>query len=837
VRSHAKASSAGSSRGRAKGLSGIAVFGALLCLLVLAAPLAFAASAPDIEGTAASVGTEEVTLRGSVNPRGEETTYRFEWGATPSYGGSTASASIPAGEAPVAVVATVPDLTPGTPYYYRLVASNGTGTTPGDNETFTTLASVPSLGPERAYELVSQYPSGGVPVLPNNSLVSVSEDGERVHFGNGSQPLRGSKLVPPPDHLNNGFSYWRYGYMRSSDGWHMEEYGLADTLAGTPGFTGAGPSADGTKYMFTTISGSQDDPRFDPDDQNGGLVYNADLDLYLRKPDGTLVWISRDPRIPAGTPQTAVGTAGLFGPLGMAQMSVDGRTVVFRSQRPLDDADTTAPTEFGTPSRIYKWADGQLAFIGIRPDGSVPSKGSALSSGTEAALQGTVSRDGSRVLFSAQRNDVGEGRTLYIQTDGEPTVEAVKETGVSMLPANQPFEPTFRGASSDLSRAFYTTRSRLTPDSGTGAESSGEEDLYVYDIDADKVRDLTPRLDGISDSNVDPAEADRGRARGLVANSEDGKRIYFVADAQYDVAPSPEGELPSPEGRNLYLAELDGIDGPIELRFIAALGASDSDAWQAPMYFLNGKSSYASADGSVLGFGSTEPLTGQALGGTEQLFVYDAEADTLECASCPGDGSLPAGDVNLKQAIYGGQVWQYQNSYRRWVSTDGRVFFHTASQLVDGDTNFVDDVYEYRAGQLRLVSAGTGVNASRLEDVSRDGGTVIFTTGDTLIPQDEEPGIPKLYAARVGGGFPLVPKPGPCDLGAGACEAAGSATPQRLGAGSVAFEGAGDPKPKKAARRCPKGKRKVRRGGKVGCTPRKTRKHKRDAKHDRRASR
>jgi hypothetical protein len=821
----------------------------------IAGPITFTtdASAPSIDGTAATISTDEATLRGTIDPENQAVTdYHFEWGLTPSYDNTTPSASLPVGKAPVAVSALLSGLTPGATYHYRLVATNASGTTQGPDRTFTTYASLPSLGPARAFELVSPYPTGGVPIIANTAKVTISEDGNRVNFGMGAQPFPGTELVPPPDHLHNSLSHWRYGSVRGPDGWHVEEYGLAATLGGTYPFFGSGVSADGTRYLFATEAGTEQDPRFDPDDKNGSLnVYNTAIDVYQRQPDGSLVWISRDPRIPVGTPQFDLGNAMPAGEMGMAEMSVDGSTAVFLSRRPLSDEDTatTSPTA-NFPNdlvSLYKWQEGQLSFIGKRPDGSVPDRGTRLGDFGVSGLpilQGTVSRDGSRVLFSAQRTDstnsggAVNNHTLYIQTDGQPTVEAVKETGVPPLPADQPFNVTYRGASADLSRAFFTSASRLTVDSGAGATSGGDADLYVYDIGADKVRDLTPRLDGIDDPSVDPAIADRGRARGLVTNSEDGKRVYFVADAQYDTAPNPEGELPSPEGRNLYLAELDGIDDPIKLRFVAALGPADETAWQATLNFGDGRSSYASPNGSVLGFGSSEPLTGQALGGTEQLFVYDAQADTLECASCPADGSLPAGDVNLRIAESGGgQVWQTENAYRRWVSTDGSVFFHTRSQLVDGDTNLVDDVYEYRGGSLRLVSAGTGTLPSRLENVSRDGSTVVIDTSDALVPEDEEPGISKLYAARVGGGLPFSPKPAACDLGAGACEGTGTGAAQQPGAGSAAFEGAGDSKPKNAGKHCPKGKRKVRRKGKVRCATAKSHKHKRDAKNDRGASR
>jgi hypothetical protein len=636
--------------------------------------------------------------------------------------------------------------------------------------------------------------------------------------------------------------------VRGADGWQVEAFGLGQ-------LQGDGISADGKRYLFTTAMGWENYPRLDPDDRGGSAEGNSSSsEVYERKPDGSLVWLSRDPRIPAGTPQAEHSQATTVGTTGVSEMSSDGRTAVFQSTRALDDADTTDYAHIDLyEGGLYKWEEGQLRFIGIRPDGSVPVNGShlggglALTAGTGPVTQNAVSRDGKRVLFTAERNDSpysssGHDRTLYIQTDGQPTVEAVKESGVPPLPNGQPFKVKYRGASADLSRAFFTSNSRLTPDSGGSAtdpnfSGEGNADLYVYDINADKVRDLTPRLDGIEDPNVDPATGDRGRALGLVANSEDGKRVYFVADAQYDVAPNPEGELPSSEGRNLYMAELDGIDDPVKLRFVAALGSGDEAVWAAALNAdaFTSKAAYASPDGSVLGFGSSKPLTGQPLGGTNQLFVYDAKADTLECASCPSDGSLPAGSVNQRAGEFGSpQGWQeFEAGIKHWVSSDGRVFFQTESQLVEADTNLVNDVYEYRAGQLRLVSAGTGDRASTLEDASPDGKTVVFTTFDALIPQDEEPGVPKLYAARFGGGFPLVAKTPACDLGAGACEGAGSAAPQQPGAGSAAFAGPGDPK-HKAARRCPKGKRTVRRGGKARCAPRKSHKHKHKHQHQKR---
>ncbi len=240
------------------------------------------------------------------------------------------------------------------------------------------------------------------------------------------------------------------------------------------------------------------------------------------------------------------------------------------------------------------------------------------------------------------------------------------------------------------------------------------------------------------------------------------------------------------------MGELDGIDDPIKLRFIAALGSGDGSNWQSN---YGEKTAYGTADGSYLAFTSEENLTEQPLGDTSQMFVYDAVDGTLECASCPTDGSLPANDVDEYLQENGESVgyrWQFGNGGSHWVSTDGTVFFDTATALIPGDQNAVEDVYEFRNGQLRLISGGTSSNQSRLENASIDGVNVLFTTLDPLAPQDKEPGLPKLYDARVGGGFPKVVELPTCDINAGACEGAGTSAPEQVGAGSGVFEGPGN---------------------------------------------
>ncbi len=92
-------------------------------------------------------------LNAQVNPEKQETTYSYEYADEEAKLGTVEAASIGAGSLPgTSEVQTANPadigadiggaLTPATTYYYRLVATNGTGTTDGKTESFTTSAFV-----------------------------------------------------------------------------------------------------------------------------------------------------------------------------------------------------------------------------------------------------------------------------------------------------------------------------------------------------------------------------------------------------------------------------------------------------------------------------------------------------------------------------------------------------------------------------------------------------------------------------------------------------------------------------------------------------------------------
>jgi phosphodiesterase/alkaline phosphatase D-like protein len=91
-------------------------------------------------GGATAIAKTFAMLAGTITPSGAQTSYSFQYGTTTSYGSSTPTRSAGGGSNPVNVRATSTRLTPDTLYHYRLTATNGTGTTTGSDQTFTTLA-------------------------------------------------------------------------------------------------------------------------------------------------------------------------------------------------------------------------------------------------------------------------------------------------------------------------------------------------------------------------------------------------------------------------------------------------------------------------------------------------------------------------------------------------------------------------------------------------------------------------------------------------------------------------------------------------------------------------
>jgi hypothetical protein len=91
-----------------------------------------------VTGDASDVGAAGATVAGTATSVGSFATFRFEYGPDTSYGSATESQALAADTAGAAVSATLTDLQAATLYHYRLVVTDESGTSYGDDRTLTT---------------------------------------------------------------------------------------------------------------------------------------------------------------------------------------------------------------------------------------------------------------------------------------------------------------------------------------------------------------------------------------------------------------------------------------------------------------------------------------------------------------------------------------------------------------------------------------------------------------------------------------------------------------------------------------------------------------------------
>src|SRR4051794_22917108 len=95
-------------------------------------------------GEAGSIGRTTAKTLGTVNPRNQATTYRVQFGTTTAYGLTSGTQQLPADNADHEVVNSLSGLSGPVTYHYRLVATNASGTTYGQDRTFKTRSATSS---------------------------------------------------------------------------------------------------------------------------------------------------------------------------------------------------------------------------------------------------------------------------------------------------------------------------------------------------------------------------------------------------------------------------------------------------------------------------------------------------------------------------------------------------------------------------------------------------------------------------------------------------------------------------------------------------------------------
>jgi hypothetical protein len=748
-------------------------------------------AAPVVESTTFSnVGEAEAELEAAIEPSGLETHYIFEYLTRQRYeeeGNSFSGAQvagegeIAAGSTPIDVVASADGLQPGTRYRFRVVAENKKGKG------------------EREGELSTFVATAAFPLCPNAAL--------RGGFSGLLPDCRAYELVTPPDTnarapIGLSHSGAFFPTRKASPGGgavsFVVEGGLIPGSAGTGSFYGdpyrSSRGADGWDTKSAGPSGGEAgglSPGSTSPDQGysfwdtGGPLGSAVIKeptTYVRYPDGHSALVGRGS---LGTDPQVVGKL----------ISEGGGHIIFWVLNkvephlgPAIQLEPNAPPE-GTAAVYDRTADEVTHVVSLLPGDETPQAG-------EQAFYEGASIDGRGVAFRI-------GSTLYLRHDNEETFEI--GNGI-----------TFEGIAEGGARIFYL--------------ESGQ--LFRFDA-ADGKRTA------FSSGVVTPVNV-----------SADGSTAYFASTKVLSSKPNPNGAKAVNGADNLYRSEEGAIS------FVGTVTEEDMVA-ERNIYdeALRGLSLWSKAvgpgslaadpsrttpDGNVLLFESRAPLNGP--GGYDpeghvEVYRYDSAAEELNCLSCNPTLAAAKSDASLQsisvQALEPEPLTDYGLAGN--LRADGnRAFFQSDEALVPGDVDGLQDVYEWEAqgvgsciragGCIYLVSSGHSLRIDYLYATSDSGDDVFFRTSDILLGRDAEE-TPSIYDVRVDGGFPEVAIE-PCQ--GESCRPGVSPIPS-LEPPAEPAPGASDNVP---AKRCPKGKRKVRRHGKTVCVKKK---HHKRLKHQKKA--
>jgi DNA-binding beta-propeller fold protein YncE len=446
-----------------------------------------------------------------------------------------------------------------------------------------------------------------------------------------------------------------------------------------------------------------------------------------------------------------------------------------------------------------------------------------------------ISEDGSRVFFMSPDPDVfGAGPSqLFVRqrsSNNNVVTRWISQTEVDGQATSLRAPAVFEGASRDGDKVFFRTASPLTeddPNSGcgapctTGAPSNDSNDLYMYDLpDGPDGNPATPDDDpaggSLSRISAGPgADADcdvqTGTLRWL---SDDAARAYFTCAAPLagDPAPSngtvtaPGGTPGNTDGSNLYV--YDAMQPVAEQwSFIARLPRGGVLAECATSG--TGRGSFAEANPGGTGYTVTIGGRSNCVRGTRDgslvtfftggrltsddpdtssgdIYGYDISRNELMRLSaaegvgaegsypcepgndatserCHADGGIGAGPMPLEMLGVGEDT-----------NGDRSAFFESRSRLVseDGDDSY--DVYQWRDGELSLVSVGVSdPDGAFYVGNDRSGRNVYIATRDQLTWQDSDR-VLDVYTARVGGGFPAPQPATPCPILADGCRGGGA---------------------------------------------------------------
>lgn len=733
---------------------------------------------PEVKSLASAHVTEdEAELQAQINPRNLATTYTFELEPVGSGVWSVVGeGTIPAGNLDAEVTAVGTGLAPGTSYRFRVVAANEEGS----DEVEAGFATYPRLPAEPTPCPNALLRTGPSALLPDCRAYELVTPGDP----NGHPPLGTS---------NTGDIFTNRQVSPAGNK-------LPFTIEGgsLPGLGGTG-SLFGDPYLATRTSGGWSTAYIGPSPTQASAVWagtgspDQGYSFWIAEGSGSalLGGSTHSVRYPDGHSEPlGQGSIGFDREAGGSLISENGGHIIFvtGSGASTDTAVQLEPEAApdGTQAIYDRTADGTLHVVSLGP-GDAP-----FAAGEHAGYQG-ASLDGRGVAFKVKNK-------LYLRYDDEETYEIGE--GVE-----------FAGVAEGGSRIFYVQGG----------------DLEAFDVNEGVIEfsasgDITP-----------------------VQVSPDGSAAYFVSPSVLTPGKAnPEGDEAQPGAQNLYLSRKGALDfvatvtdrdvkggGEPGYAIAEALGQWVKAVGPNPPGHLAWVPARSTPDGSVLLFKSRAALAGYDPEGHAEVYRYDSVAGNLQCLSCNPTGAAASSDATLQSRDREGVPLFGAHAWLESLRADGRrAFFESSEALVARDSDGLQDVYQWEdqgvgsctrpGGCVQLISSPHGLRNEYLWAVNKSGDDVFILSSELLVGADADQ-TPSIYDARVGGGFAEASPP--------TCEGEGCrpqlSSPPSLPGVLTPVLGSGD---NVKSPRCGKGKRKVKRAGKVHCVKKK---HKQSKRHRR----
>jgi hypothetical protein len=514
-----------------------------------------------------------------------------------------------------------------------------------------------------------------------------------------------------------------------------------------------------------------------------------------------------------------------------------------------------------------------LALVGLNNKGELVNRTCDTRLGNDAYSAGAgsqfsaVNADGSEVFFTVcvKTSDQPFGHEVphqvFVRLAGSRTVEvsrplapACEAKGVAgEVPCKGAVERAsadFQGASEDGSRVYFTASLATGQPPLVPGATDASNNLYVATVgctEANPSCDATEReVTSLTEVSHDPDSGQAANVLGVTRVALDGTRVYFVAEgdllsgAQQNALEDEGQSVPQVGAANLY--SYDSVAGMVSFVGDLCSGrelsgsvedihcpnpASDENVW---MPEESQEAQTGGADGRFLVFATYAQLTSNDRNVARDVYRYDAATGRLERVSFGENGFDDNGNrtildergealgARIMPGNSRGDLLHHYSLGTRAVSEDGsRIVFTSAEPLSPTASNGLENAYEWRKGasgsegSVSLISSGGGSEPVNDVVISPNGTGVFFVTVDGLVPQDTD-GLPDVYDARLGEGFPQPPaERRPCE--GDACQGALTNPAPLLIPGSVAQVPGGNfasapqvvkPKKKLKAKRKPK---------------------------------